>query len=165
MQSAKDTFYLALRDRLSALAPGRKVVVDGVERPAILVVENEPVNAAPPLPNVYYLAWGAPRVVAGSGNAGRPLMTMECRVSYRAGAVMAGDVDRGRSLTALDVEFFRLCMPPRTPKPNETFVFWGLPSFDDVAPSAPTGFERAGEANALARTATLTVFFFPEVEA
>ncbi len=158
MQSTKDTFYLALRDRLDALNPERKVVVDGVERPAVLVVENEPVNAAPRLPNAYYLEWSAPQIVSGSEAAARPLMKMECRVSYRVSSLMAGSVDRGRALSALDAEFLRLCTPPRTPKFDmtktppvslDTFVFWGVPVFEDV----DTG-----------RVAKLTVFFFPEVE-
>jgi hypothetical protein len=173
MQYTKDSFYLALRDRLAALNPERKVVVDGVERPAVLVVENEPVNAAPPLPNAYYLAWGAPQIVAGSEGSQRPLMKAECRVAYRAASVMAGGVDRGRSLSTLDAEFLRLSTPPRTPKLDATrtpaaslgtYVFWGMPVFDDGGAVAPTGFERAGEENALARTAKLIVFFFSEVE-
>lgn len=174
MQSTKDTFYLAIRDRLAALAPERKVVVDGVERPAVLVAENEPVNAAPPLPGVYYLAWGPPQIVTGSENAACPLMKLECRLSYRAACTIAGGADRGRALTARDAELLRLCTPPRTAKLNAavsppvasgSFIFWGVPSLEDVNPPAPTGFARAGEQNALGRAATLTIFFFPEVEA
>ena len=155
----KDTFYLALRNRLATVNPERKVVIDGVERPAVLVAENEPVNAAPPLPNAFYLHWGAPQIVAGSEGAARPLMKMACRIAYQAGTALAGAVDRGRMLSALDSELLRLTSPPRTPKldatrtpsaPLNTYVFWGMPVFD--SPSTDT------------RTATLTVFFFSEVE-
>ena len=41
MQSAKDTFYVTLRDRLAALNPARTVVVRGMVRPGVLVEENE----------------------------------------------------------------------------------------------------------------------------
>ena len=76
MQFAKDSFYLALRDRLAALDPERKVLVDGVERPAILVIENKPVNAAPPLPNAYYLAWGRQRGRASIDKDGVPRLVL-----------------------------------------------------------------------------------------
>ena len=50
MQSAKDSFYIALRGRLAALNPQRAVFLDGATRPAIVVCENEPLtSAAPPL--------------------------------------------------------------------------------------------------------------------
>ena len=49
MQSAKDSFYSALRDRLAVVNPGRSVTLQGVARPAIFVAENEPIiSAAPP---------------------------------------------------------------------------------------------------------------------
>lgn len=158
MQLAKDSFYLALRNRLAALNPERKVVIDGAERPAVLVAENEPQNAAPPLPNAYYLSWGPPRIVAESENAARPPMMMECRMAYGVGTVTAGAVDRGRALSALDTDLLCLLMPPRTakldvaktpPVPTGTYVFWGGVEFGDGA----DGFDRA---------ATLPVFFFAE---
>lgn len=158
MQFAKDSFYLTLRDRLAALNPERKVVIDGIERPAVLVAENEPQNAGPPLPNAYYLAWGPPRVVPGSETAARPLMMTECRASYRVGTVMMGAVDRGRGLSTLDTDLLCLLTPPRTakldttktpPVPTGTYMFWGRVEFGDGA----DGFDRA---------ATLPVFFFTE---
>ena len=158
MQFTKDTFYLALRDRLATLDPERMVVIDGVERPAVLVVENEPVTAAPALPNAYYLTWGPPRIVPGSENIARPLMTMQCRASYCVGTLMAGEVDRGRLLSALDTELLCLLIPPRTPKldatstppmPTGTYVFWGGVEFG----------EGTGEFD---RSATLPIFFFAE---
>ncbi|MGH9524984.1 MAG: hypothetical protein ACRD3E_20855 [Terriglobales bacterium] len=169
MQYTKDSFYLALRDRLSALNPARTVVVDGVERPAILVAENEPATAETPLPNAYYLHWGAPQIVAGSETAWHPLMKMECRVAYTPGSTLAGDVDRGRAGSELDTEVLRLLTPPRTVKvdatvtpavPLGTFVFWGTPTFEDLPPSAKSG-RQGGPPQ---RAAAVTVFFFSEVE-
>ena len=53
MQSAKDSFYVSLRDRLAQYDPQRTATIDGVTRPAIAVVENEPVSAGPRLDGVY----------------------------------------------------------------------------------------------------------------
>ncbi len=163
MQFAKDSFYIALRDRLAALDPARTVVVEGRARPAVLVDENEPAISAPPLPNAFHLGWGPAQVVAGSESACRPLMKTECRISYRVAGAQPGSVDRGRALAALDTELLRLSAPPRAPKCDYTqtpaaglgtTVFWGLPEFDDIEAVH-------GE---LRRTARLSVFFFPEVD-
>ena len=64
MQSAKDSFYVALRDRLAALNPQRTVFLNGVTRPAVIVVENEYITAAGPLPEAFYLGWGTAQPVA-----------------------------------------------------------------------------------------------------
>jgi hypothetical protein len=163
MQFAKDSFYIALRDRLAALNPSRTVVVDGVMRPAVLAAENEPATAAAPLPNAFYLHWGAAQVVQGTESARRPLLKVECGIAYRVPGVQAGAVDRGRALSALDCELLRLCTPPRTPKCDYAHtplvalgstVFWGEPEFG-AAESAH---------HELRRTARLLVFFFPEVD-
>ena len=42
MQFAKDSFFLALQQRLAALNPARTVTLNGATVPAILVVENLP---------------------------------------------------------------------------------------------------------------------------
>jgi hypothetical protein len=163
MQNAKDSFYLAVRDRLAALDPARTVIVDGQARPAVLVAENEPAAATAALPNAFYLSWGVPQVVAGSESAAAPLMKLECRIAYFTAGALVGGVDRGRALAALDAELLRLISPPRTPKYDHartpaaalgTTVFWGAPEFDDLE-------ERDGE---LRRRARLLVFFFPEVD-
>ena len=130
---------------------------------------------APPLPNAFYLAWGAPQIVAGSENCAAPLIKMECRIGYRAAGTLACGVDRGCALAGLDAELLRLLMPPRTAKldcaqtpatAQGTFVFWGTPEFEDAKPAAAAaGFARAGEQDALTRKARLAVFYFPEVQA
>ena len=163
MQFAKDSFYAALRDRLAALDPARTVVVAGRMRPAVLVDENEPANSAPPLPNAFHLAWGAPEMVKGSESARCPLMRIDCTIAYRIAGAQSGSVDRGRALVTLDSELLRLTAPPRTPKRDQTYippvelgstVFWGLPEFGVI--------ENAHDE--LRRQAKLAVFFFPEVD-
>ena len=163
MQFAKDSFFVAMRDRLAALDPGRTVVVAGRMRPAVLVDENEPANSATPLPNAFHLAWGAPGIVPGAEAARRPLMKIDCTIAYRIAGAQAGSVDRGRALAALDAELLRLTAPPRTPKCDQTHVppvdlgstvFWGLPEFGAI--------EYANDE--LRRQARLAIFFFPEVD-
>src|SRR5664279_746773 len=51
MQPTKDSFYVALRDRLVVVDPNRTVTLDGATRPAIAVLENEPPTGAPLLPD------------------------------------------------------------------------------------------------------------------
>ena len=163
MQFAKDSFYVAMRDRLAALDPARTVVVAGRMRPAVLVDENEPANSAPPLPNAFHLAWVIPEIVKGSEAARRPLMKIDCTIAYRIAGAQSGSVDRGRALATLDSELLRLTAPPRTPKRDQThtpavelgsIVFWGLPEFGAVE----------SVHDELRRQARLAVFFFSEVD-
>ena len=47
MQFAKDSFFLALQERLAALNPVRSVTLNGATVPAVVVVENlTPTSAA-----------------------------------------------------------------------------------------------------------------------
>jgi hypothetical protein len=163
MQFAKDSFFVAMRDRLATLDPARTVVVAGRMRPAVLVDENEPANSALPLPNAFHLAWGIPEIVKGAESARRPLMKIDCTIAYRIAGTQSGSVDRGRALAALDAELLRLTAPPRTPKRDQTYtppvdlgstVFWGLPEFGAI--------EYAHDE--LRRQARLAVFFFSEVD-
>ena len=157
MQHAKDSFLLALRDRLAALNPARIVTVDGGARPAVLAAENESATAAPPLPCAFYLRWGACSTVQPSAPV--PLQRLECEISSRSGP--GEPQGRGRLLAELDGELARLCDPPRVAKHDHTVspaadlgstVFWTAPQF---AAAEDSGAE-------LRRSARLAIFFFPE---
>lgn len=162
MQSAKDSFFVALRDRLAALAPGRTVYVDGATRPAVLVAENEPVTAAAPLLDAFHLHWGAVQVV--TPGARRPLLRLDCRIAYGTqGSEEASSVDRGRALAALDLELAEILSPRFSAKQDYTqapavdlgsVVLWSAPEFATV------------EANdgELRRAASIALFFWPEVD-
>ncbi len=166
MQFAKDSVYIALRERLATVNPARVVTIGGLTRPAVLVAENQPVAAdfsTARLPNAFELHWGAASMVPGAQSTRRPLMKLECRIRYRTSGADSAGADRGRTLGALDTELLRICAPPRTPKrdysqPQPLFlgsmVFWGDPDFGDVETAD-------GE---LRREARLFVFFFPEVD-
>jgi hypothetical protein len=138
MQNAKDSFYIALRNRLAALNPERTIMLRGALRPGILVEEAEAPFAQ--LPNdVFILRW------LGHGadiDLASPLIAEECEVIYNTcGCQAFGGLDRGRTLSQMDCELLGLLQPFSTPKmsysrqtPVEllTQVFWEEPVFSPV---------------------------------
>src|SRR5277367_5707099 len=100
MQFAKDSFFLALQQRLAGLNPARTATVNGATVPAVLVPENLPPSSAEALPNVFYLAWGAASVVAGQSGNGA-LMSIDVVISYYTLGTVESMVDRGRVLGQL----------------------------------------------------------------
>src|SRR5271156_3594835 len=115
MQFTKDSFYMTLLERLVALNPQQTVTLNGTTRPAIIVAENELVVPIVPLPDAFYLEWGAAELVRRqTGSAA--LLAMECIVSYHTFGTVETGVDRGRILAALDMELLSICQPPWTPK-------------------------------------------------
>lgn len=166
MQNARDTFYVMLQGRLAALNPGRTMVVRGVTRPGVLVVENELVSAFQPV-DVFCLHWSTESVDVA---AALPLVTMTCEIRYATdGDSGAGGMDRGRLLAAMDGELLAaVSQTPRcTAKMNytgaadgsgaapvtmATNIFWGDVGFGPVVV--------AGER--LERTATVEVFCYQE---
>jgi hypothetical protein len=163
MQFAKDSFYVALRDRLAALNPARVVYLDGANRPAVIVAENQAFGSAVPFDNAFYLRWGAARTVPGTQRAERPLLALDCVISYRtSGTEENSFTDRGRTLAALDLELLAIASPGATAKQDfsqapvldlGTKILWRRPALADVE---VIGTE-------LRRSAALTIFFFPEV--
>ncbi len=77
MQFAKDSFFLALQQRLAGLNPARTVTINGTTVPAVLVVENLPPALAEPQPNTFYIEWGTAAVVEGHGGDAA-LMSLDC---------------------------------------------------------------------------------------
>ncbi len=160
MQATKDSFYIALRDRLVVVNPDRVVTLDGVTRPAIAVVENEPPSRAPTLCDTFYLRWGDLRP---AGLAAGTLMAFDCAVSYcTRGRVENANLDRGRELASLDHDLLAICAPPRTAKVDysaepplslSSTIFWTPPALSAAKSTSPY----------VGREVTLTVFFYPEV--
>lgn len=160
MQPTKDSFYVALRDRLVATDPSRTVTLDGATRPAIAVMENEPPSGAPLLCDTFYLHWGNARPASAPP---ANLMTIDCTVSYcTKGSVQNGSLDRGRDLAALDNDLLAICSPPQTLKNDYSSgspvalgstIFWTQPVLNAAKNTPPyVGHE-----------ITITVFFYPEV--
>lgn len=126
MQNAKDTFYLAVRDRLATRTPARTCVLRGQTRPAVLVEENElPIVAIPE--GVYRLRW-----TKRSSDLQQPLVldTTLCEIRYRAAAHA---LDRGREIDAMDLDLDAILQPRSIAKRSfsstgasamNTNIFW-----------------------------------------
>jgi hypothetical protein len=163
MQSAKDTFFLALRERLAALNPERTLLADGAVQPAVVVAENLPASATPPLPDVFCLRWGGVSVAAGLGGTPQPLLALECSITYfTAGDAEHRGAGRGRALAELDGELLRICAPPHAPKVDATQAPASSVLPSRIVWTVPQLGEAEGEGATLRRTARVTVFVFPE---
>jgi hypothetical protein len=166
MQFAKDSFSMALRERLAALNPARTVKVSGALRPAVVVLENEMPSAAELLMDCFYLQWGALKL--GDFDSGRtPICSIDCSILYRTRGIVESGVDRGRLLGELDRELLSICQPAFTKKvdfsraPNADLgsgVSWGLPVIDTGSSA-----HEDHDAGVVEHQAQLKVFFFPEV--
>jgi len=169
MQAAKDSFYMALRERLAALNPGRVIVVDGVERPAIVVRENMEPQFGVAESNAYYLDWGAVQIAEST----RPILGLECHIWYATEGSTGSGVDRGRLLGQMDEELMRICVPPHTQmrdyrqSPSVDLgcgVFWTLPALKSC-PVKEAKQEQNSSEGRIERFGTLRVYFFlPEVD-
>jgi hypothetical protein len=169
MQFAKDSFYMALRERLVALNPQRTVTVNGATRPALIVAENEAVVPVEPLPDAFYIEWGAAKIGLRQTND-NPLVEMECIISHHTFGTVESGVDRGRSLAKLDSELLSICQPQRTTKRDftrapsvdlGTEIFWTIPELGEV--SGIIAHENTSQRVRLERKSQLKLFFFPEV--
>ena len=186
MQFAKDSFFLALQQRLAGLNPARTVTVNGATVPAVLVVENLPPSSAEPQQNTFYMEWGAAEVMGGHAGNGA-LMSLNVVISYYTTGSVASRVDRGRLLAQLDDELLGICQPPFTEKYDYTqspaadlgtSVFWGQPSFAEGkgtglfwghvsfpqrARSGVTEDAELQQDDRVERKIELTIYFFSEV--
>jgi hypothetical protein len=185
MQFAKDSFLLALQQRLAALNPARTVTINGVTIPAVVAVENLPPAASEPQPNAFYVQWGSANVVDGHAGCAA-LMSATCVISYYTLGTVQSMVDRGRVLGQLDNELLGICQPPYTEKMDYsqapsadlgTSVFWSQPSFQEATTTGVEDnmvayqsravkralYEQAYPDGRVERRAEMTIFFFSEV--
>ncbi len=158
MQNAKDSFYMALRTRLTAINPERTILLRGSVRPGILVEEAEAPFSQ--LPNdVYVLRWLGLGTDVDLGSA---MAAEQCELLYSTcGTQSFGGLDRGRMLSAMDEEVMAMMQPFHTPKLNYTAtppaplltqVFWDEPSFGPLVT----------QRDLLSRSATVTVYSYQE---
>jgi hypothetical protein len=162
MQNIKDSFYIALRDRLAALDPSRMVTVLGVSRPAVLAAENLLADAAPLLPETFYLAFGHIMSEPSAERLKQPLLQLTCEITYwTQGTDALSGQDRGRTLAQLDSELFSITSPPNATLadhahspavPVGTNIFWTHPQL-----AAPVI-----NGSKMSRTATLQIFAHAE---
>jgi hypothetical protein len=185
MQFAKDSFFLALQQRLAGLNPARTVTINGATLPAVLVTENLPPASAEPQPNTFYIEWSNASVVGGHAR-NAALMSLDCLISYYTLGTVQSMVDRGRVLGQLDDELLGICQPTNTEKYDYTqspsadlgtSVFWNQPTFEEATTSGVEDntlayqgravrramYAQAYQDGRVERRASLTVFFFSEV--
>ena len=158
MQNAKDSFYIALRNRLQVLNPARTVRVRGVQRASLLVDDAE-APTMEPLEDAFALRWTTTMQVEGMPSM---LSALGCEVHYRTSGTLANaGLDRGRALSEMDAELVTILQPSWTPKMAYTTtpavkmltnVFWTEADF------SATIVDR----NALGRIAKVTVYEFRE---
>ncbi len=164
MQFAKDSFFLALQERLAALNPARSVTLNGATVPAIVVTENLPPRFEERLANTFYIEWGAGDVLSvWNGGA---ILSLDVSISYFSCGSVESMVDRGRLLGQLDSELLSICQPANTGKRDYTQspsvdlgtrVSWNLPSFKAEAEE-----EAGAESGRVERGAAMRLFFFSE---
>jgi hypothetical protein len=160
MQATKDSFYIAMRERLVEVDPELTVMIDGVTRPAIVVIENEPPSAQRGQDETFYLEWGGTRLVHPATST---LMAMDCAITYTcSGQSASGGVGRGRELGMLDADLLAICLPAQAHKSDYSsgaavdlgsYIFWSVPNLEPLKT----------EAQQVGREAQITVFFYPEV--
>ena len=173
MQFSKDSFYMALHDRLAVVNPLRTVTVDGATRPAVVVAENEPVGATESLRDTFYLWWGTAVPLKGHSEGKRPLFAMECAIFYHSEGTADDGSDRGRALAQLDLELLQMGSPAyvakqdftqATPQSLGTNVLWTRPEMDALTAKDLELSRRGNAENDVWRKAKVMVFFYPEVD-
>lgn len=150
MQAVKDSFYMALRNRLTQVNPAR--TIGDAERPAVMVCENEKEDWLS-TPEVFYLRWlGEGTVAADAVAAG--WQSLRCEIAYRTGgSESASGEDRGRVLAQLDTEL-RAVLSPRSTGLKEynstpetdlgALILWTSPKFQESKDDS-RGLQRAVE--------------------
>ena len=158
MQNAKDSFYMALRNRLAQIDPERTILLRGAVRPAILLEEAEAPFGQPPN-DVFVLRWTG---LGGDIDLSSAMIAAQCEFLYQTCGTQAfGGLDRGRQLTAMDGEVLAMLQPFSTPKLNyasnpptamQTRIFWTEPLF------GPALTQR----DRISRSVSVTVYSYQE---
>jgi hypothetical protein len=172
MQAAKDSFYMALRERLTALNPARTMVIDGATLPAIVVRENMEPRFGEARPGVFYVDFGEILIAEST----RPMLGLDCHIWYASEGSGGTGVDRGRVLAEMDNELLRICDPPHTgmqdysQTPSADLgsgIFWTVPEIGNAAGDMSIQKQQwSASASRLDRYAELRIYFFlPEVQA
>ena len=158
MENTRNSFYLLLRNALSVLNPSRVFVLRGMQRPGIMVEENESAVAIA-APDVFVLRWTELSV---NDQHALPLAQQVCEIHYwTEGTSTSGGLDRGRLLAAMDEELTQLLNARNAakqnyavipPAPMATRLFWGAAIFNPVTTTK----------NRLSRVAKVTIYSYEE---
>ena len=158
MENTRDSFYLALRNQLTVVNPSRVVVIRGIQRPGILVEENESAVAIA-APDVFVLRWT--KLVLDEEHA-LPLAAQTCEFHYwTEGTSTNGGLDRGRLMSQMDADLIQILATRNAGKQNfavappvalATRIFWTDAEF---GPTVTTK-------NRLSRVAKVTLYSYEE---
>ena len=158
MVDEKNSFYIALRNRLAQVNPARTMMLRGISRPGVVVEENE-LPTAKVQNDIFRLRWTA---LSADRELPAAVTRMGCEIRYAtAGTTNNGGMDRGQSLAAMDAELMQMLQPCSTPKmgytatgatTRATNIFWAAPVF--AAASEAQGV--------LTRVATVDVYSVQE---
>ncbi len=158
MENTRNSFYLAMRSGLAAVNPLRTMVLRGVQRPGILVEENESAVAVE-IPDVFVLRWTELSI---DEQHPLPLAQQVCEFHYwTEGTSTNGGLDRGRLLAAMDAELVQLLLARDAlkqnfavtpPAPMATSLFWTTGVFGPIVV----------DKNRLRRVVRVTVFDYEE---
>jgi hypothetical protein len=139
MENAKNSFYIALRNRLAEVNPARTIFLRGVSRPGVVVEENE-LTTTKPQNDIYRLRW---TTLSVNDQMPAALAQIGCEIRYStAGTSNNGGMDRGQCLAAMDGELKQMLQPCCTQKmrytqsgatAQATNVFWTAPVFEAVS--------------------------------
>ncbi len=155
MQAVKDSFYMALRQRLVQSFPAR--TMGDTNQPALVVREN---ICEPPVPvnDAFYLRWTADEKLPADASAAG-WRALQCEIAYRtAGTESANGEDRGRALAELDIELHTILASRQTAlldysqnpaAPMNATLLWTPARLDDAKDSG----------GIIQRTARLTVLW------
>ncbi len=164
MQAAKDSFFRALQSRLAAVNPARTISLDGVVRPAVLVVENEPYPPPKLFFNTFYVHWlGAPVVREFFGTLA-PRYSLTAQLEYfvqGTPTLQRPFADRGRLLAQLDRELIEILFPGSTEKMDHSIVP-PVPLGSNLMWQWTPSFQTFADGGVLRRLTTVNVSFFLE---
>lgn len=150
MQTVKDSFHVALRDRLA------NAQAQDVAATSLLVCENAR-YAWLAYPDTFYLRWaGETKLPSDAQCAG--WRALRCEIGYRTqGSELNSGDDRGRRLAALDELLLAIVAPRKAalldceqdpPLVLEGPVLWSMPEFEDAGEKL-SGIQRVASINVL----------------
>ena len=152
MQAVKDSFFIALRDRLANSASG-----DGAA-PGLIVCENDRCTWLSEA-DTFYLRWkGEVELPVDAQRAG--WLALQCEIGYRTrGTDNGSGVDRGRKFSALDAQLLAMGSPRQSclldcsqdpPTSLNAVILWTEPALNS-AEDKLNGLQRVAQVSVLWR--------------
>lgn len=112
IQAAKDSLYVALRDRLQTLNPNRIAQIGGTTRIAIAMEAALQSEADKTIPGVFYLSFGQDETVANAAAPGSAMVKVHCAVRYTMATLPNTHLEA--DLSQMDAELLAAMIPTST---------------------------------------------------